>query len=107
MDNILNTIPNLKPDGGQLKFRVDNIPCYLSYLSDKELCPDGTIVDIFLEANGDLIGYARDISLTDFNFINLELGRPKGYGVVLWVDATGMMVMWTPYIGDEGYFNHA
>lgn len=102
MDNILDIIPDAK--GGQLKFRVDTIPCFKACDVEKNLCDDSELVDIFLAPDGELIGFARSQNLTDFNTANLWYGRPKGYGMVLWVSPNGMSVIWSAYIGDEGYF---
>lgn len=101
MDNILDTLPDGK--GNQLKFRVDTIACFKACDGDRMVCDDGEIVDIFLSPDGELIGFSRNQSISDFNTANLWYGRPKAYGVVLWV-THGMSVMYTPYIGDEGYF---
>ena len=97
---ILETYPDMK--GGQLKFRVDDIDCLLF----ENPPTNGMPVDIYLEENGDLRGIPKNIGIETCIELALTIGRPKGFGVVMWTIGKFSKVMWTPYINDEGYFQN-
>lgn len=103
MDNIIDIIPDNK--GGQLKFRVTQMSC--RYSATDELPKEGVIVDIYINSQSEErpFGIPRDADMNMINELNLTFGRPKGYGVVVWNEGALSQVLWTAFIGDEGYFS--
>ena len=98
MSEIIDILPN--NSGGQLKFRVDSIDC--RPYSESDPLQSGVAVDIYI-AGGVLLGLSRDADISVINQMNIAHGRPKGYGVVMWDEYPNNLVMWTPFIGDDGY----
>lgn len=94
MSEILDIHPDGK--GGQLKFRVDSISCHPFELKE------GDLVDIYIQGD-QLFGIPRTEGIFTINQFNLIAGRPKGYGIFLWNEGADSKIMWTPFIGDEGY----
>lgn len=101
-DNILITLPDNK--GGQLKYRADLLDSIVA-THEGYFLDEGDTVHVFVWDDG--IGIASVVlDAGVFNRLVLALGRPKGYGVILWHEGgLSFQVMWTPYIGDEGYFD--
>ena len=99
MTEPLISLPDNK--GSQLKFRVDSIRS-IHFDNEHE---NGELVDIYVRDKM-LVFCGRNVSIAHLNSIMLNFGRPKGYGQVLWQHNSKVyQVIWTPHIGDEGYFN--
>lgn len=97
MAQILDILPDGK--GGQLKFRIDLMECQTPV---EDSVRPGEKLDIYVVGQR-VVGVSREVKFETINWFNINHGRPKGYGIALWDDQNLTRVLWTPFIGDEGY----